>query len=305
MNEDHIQSIRRFNREVTRRIGALSDDYLGRGRSLAESRLLYEIGPDGADVRALRERLALDSGYLSRLLRSLEAQMLVDVRRSSSDARIRHARLTAKGRREFTALDRRSQTLATTLLDPLGSAQRERLVKAMAEVEQLLRASAVELSVADPASPEASACIAEYLQELQSRFEEGFDPRRSVSAEPDEMVPPAGVFLLARLEGNAIGCGGLKVTSPGEGEIKRMWIAPALRGLGLAQRMLEALEAHAASMKLHTLRLDTNRCLVEAHALYLRNGYREIAPYNDNPYADHWFQKDGITSDHGARHDHR
>lgn len=296
MNEDHIQSIRRFNREVTRRIGALSDDYLGRGRSLAESRLLYEIGPDGAEVRTLRARLALDSGYLSRLLRSLEAQMLVDVRRSSNDARIRHARLTAKGRREFTVLDQRSQMLATTLLDPLGPTQRERLVKAMAEVERLLRASAVELSVADPASPEASACIADYLQELQSRFEEGFDPGRSVSAEPDEMVPPAGVFLLARLEGNAIGCGGLKVTGPGEGEIKRMWIAPALRGVGLAQRMLEALEAHAASMKLHTLRLDTNRCLVEAHALYLRNGYREIAPYNDNPYADHWFQKDGITS---------
>ena len=58
---------------------------------------------------------------------------------------------------------------------------------------------------------------------------------------------------------------------------------------------LEALEAHAASMELHTLRLDTNRCLVEARALYLRNGYREIAPYNNNPYADHWFQKDGIT----------
>lgn len=296
MSEDHIQSIRRFNREVTRRIGALSDDYLGRGRSLAESRLLYEIGPDGADVRALRARLALDSGYLSRLLRSLEAQRLVDVQPSPGDARVRHARLTTKGRREFAALDQRSQTLATTLLDPLGPVQRERLVKAMAEVERLLRASAVELSVTDPASPEASACIAEYLQELQSRFEDGFDPRRSVSAEPDEMVPPAGVFLLARLEGNAIGCGGLKVTSPGEGEIKRMWIAPALRGLGLAQRMLEALEAHAASMKLHTLRLDTNRCLVEAHTLYLRNGYREIAPYNDNPYADHWFQKDGITS---------
>src|SRR3546814_3979333 len=71
-----------------------------------------------------------------------------------------------------------------------------------------------------------------------------------------------------------------------------MWVAPDARGLGLAQRMLEALEGHAASMGLHTLRLDTNRSLAEARALYLRNGYREVAPYNDNPYADHWFQKD-------------
>ena len=153
------------------------------------------------------------------------------------------------------------------------------------------RIADVELAVADPASPDARACIAAYVQELQARFEGGFDPGRSVSAEPGEMVPPAGVFVLARLDGRAIGCGGLKVTAPGEGEIKRMWVAPDARGMGLAQRMLEALEAHAALMALHTLRLDTNRHLVEARALYLRNGYREIAPYNDNPYAHHWFEK--------------
>lgn len=167
---------------------------------------------------------------------------------------------------------------------------------AMAGAERRLRASDVALGVADPASPEAQACIAAYVQELQERFEDGFDPARSVSAEPGELVPPAGVFVLARLGGRAIGCGGLKVTGPGEGEIKRMWVAPDARGLGLAQRLLEALEAHAAAMALHTLRLDTNRSLAEARALYLRNGYREVARYNDNPYADHWFRKDGINA---------
>jgi DNA-binding MarR family transcriptional regulator/GNAT superfamily N-acetyltransferase len=295
MDEDTIERVRRFNREVTRRVGALSDDYLRRGRTLAESRLLFEIGPDGADVRSLRARLALDSGYLSRLLRALEAQGLVEVRRGSDDARVRRARLTRKGRTEFIALDRGSRALATRLLDPLGESQRERLVKAMTEVERLLRASDVTLEVADPASPEAQACIAAYVQELQARFAHGFDPARSVSAEPGELVPPAGVFVLARLDGRAIGCGGLKVTAPGEGEIKRMWIAPDARGLGLAQRLLAALEAHAAAMGLHTLRLDTNRSLSEARALYLRNGYREVARYNDNPYADHWFQKDRVA----------
>src|SRR3546814_2318449 len=113
----------------------------------------------------------------------------------------------------------------------------------MAEVERLLRASEVELGVADPASPEARACIDAYVQELQDRFEDGFDPARSVSAEPGELVPPTGVFVLARLDGRAIGCGCLKVTGTGEGEIKRMWVAPDARGLGMAQRMLEALEA--------------------------------------------------------------
>jgi GNAT superfamily N-acetyltransferase len=86
---------------------------------------------------------------------------------------------------------------------------------------------------------------------------------------------------------------------PGEikpGEIKRMWVAPDARGLGIAQRLLDAIEAQAVSMGLDTLQLDTNRALTEAHALYTRNGYREIPRYNDNPYADHWFEKRELKS---------
>ncbi|MEL1266352.1 helix-turn-helix domain-containing GNAT family N-acetyltransferase [Pseudoxanthomonas putridarboris] len=291
MDEGQIQHVRRFNRAVTRRIGVLTDDYLGRGRPLAESRLLFEIGKGGADVRDLRARLSLDSGYLSRLLRSLEAQGLVRVQPSPGDARMRRITLTAKGRREADALDDRSQTLATSLLAPLGESQRRRLIEAMAEVERLLRASAVEIAMADPAGDEARACIDAYLRELDERFDGGFDASRSVSADPGELVPPRGAFVIARLDGDAVGCGGLKVTGPGVGEIKRMWVAPSARGLGIAQRLLDVLETQAAAMRLHTLRLDTNRSLTEARALYARNGYREIPAYNDNPYADHWFEK--------------
>lgn len=291
MDEAQIQQVRRFNRAVTRRIGVLTDDYLGRGRPLAESRLLFEIGGDGADVRELRARLSLDSGYLSRLLRALEAQGLVVVRPSTDDARVRRVTLTRKGQRELDTLDTRSQTLATSLLSPLGAAQRERLIAAMEEVERLLRASAVEIAIADPASADAHACIDAYLRELDLLFDDGFDASRSVSADPGELVPPRGVFVIARLDGEAVGCGGLKITGPGSGEIKRMWVAPSARGLGIAQRLLEALETHAFDLKLHTLRLDTNRALTAARALYARNGYREIPRYNDNPYADHWFEK--------------
>jgi DNA-binding MarR family transcriptional regulator/GNAT superfamily N-acetyltransferase len=291
MDESQIQQVRRFNRAVTRRIGVLTDDYLGRGRPLAESRLLFEIGEGGADVRELRTRLSLDSGYLSRLLRALEAQGLIAVRPSTDDARVRRVTLTRKGQRELDTLDTRSQTLATSLLAPLGAAQRERLIAAMEEVERLLRASAVETAVADPASADARACIDAYLLELDVLFDGGFDASRSVSADPGELVPPRGVFVIARLDGEAVGCGGLKITGPGSGEIKRMWVAPSARGLGIAQRLLEALEMHAVDMELHTLRLDTNRVLTAARALYARNGYREIPRYNDNPYADHWFEK--------------
>jgi DNA-binding MarR family transcriptional regulator/GNAT superfamily N-acetyltransferase len=294
MDESQIQQVRSFNRAVTQRIGVLSDDYLSRGRPLGESRLLFEIGKSGADLRDLRARLSLDSGYLSRMLRSLEAQGLVDSQRAAEDGRVRRAALTRKGLREFDALDRQSQDFATSLLASLGAAQRERMTAAMAEVERLMRASAVTIEAADPASAEARACFEAYFRELEERFETGFDPARTVSANPEELVPPAGLFLIAQLDGRPLGCGALKVTGRKVGEIKRMWVAPDARGLGIAQRLLDALEKHAVQMDLDTLQLDTNRALKEARALYTRNGYREIPRYNDNPYADHWFEKRGL-----------
>jgi DNA-binding MarR family transcriptional regulator/GNAT superfamily N-acetyltransferase len=291
MDQRQVEQVRSFNRAVTRRIGVLTDDYLGRGRPLAESRLLFEIGHEGVEVRELRSRLALDSGYLSRMLRSLEAQGIARSRPAPGDARVRRVTLTAKGRREFDVLDRRSQELADGLLAPLPETQRQRLVAAMAEVERLMRAAAVSVEVADAASAESRSCIDAYLAELVERFESGFDATRGPSAEPQELVPPSGLFLLARLDGQALGCAALKRIAAGVGEIKRMWVSPSARGLGIAQRLLDALEHHAGTMGMTTLRLDTNRTLTEARALYARNGYREIPAYNDNPYADHWFEK--------------
>src|SRR5438105_15788960 len=103
-----VDQVRRFNRVVTERVGALNDHFLGGERPLGEARLLWEIGLDGCEVRLLRARLGLDSGYMSRLLRSLEADRLVKVVAGADDRRIRIARLTAAGRRERAALDERS-----------------------------------------------------------------------------------------------------------------------------------------------------------------------------------------------------
>src|SRR3954447_13076748 len=148
---------RRFNRTVTQRLGVLEETYLSRARPIGQARLLWEIGPDGADVRDLRARLDLDSGYLSRLLRALEADGLVVVEPGAPDRRVRTARLTAAGRTERGELDRRSDELAAGLLAPLDTDQRERLAAAMAEVERLLTASTVTVSVIDPGRPEARA----------------------------------------------------------------------------------------------------------------------------------------------------
>src|SRR6187397_2135399 len=140
-----IDTIRRFSRTVTQRVGALDDGFLGRGRPLGAARILWEIGPAGAGVGELRERLGLDSGYLSRMLRSLETEGLVTVAPDPEDRRRRRAILTRKGEREHAELDVRSDARARDLLTGLTERQQERLVGAMEEVERLLSASLVEI----------------------------------------------------------------------------------------------------------------------------------------------------------------
>jgi DNA-binding MarR family transcriptional regulator/GNAT superfamily N-acetyltransferase len=286
-----VQRVRRFNRLVTQRIGALESGYLHRGRPLGEARLLYEIGPDGGEVRALREKLGLDSGYVSRLLRSLEKQGLAQVRGDWGDGRVRRASLTRKGRAEFRAYDRASDALAESILAPLSAAQRHRLVTAMSELERLIRAVAIEVRVEAPDSRDARWCLEAYFSELGARFETGFDVAKSNPAHDDELTPPAGYFVIAHLDGRPAGCGALKVNDAEIGEIKRMWTAPFARGLGVARRVLDMLEAKAAEIGITALRLETNAVLHEAQALYRASGYSEVAPFNDEPYAHHWFEK--------------
>jgi DNA-binding MarR family transcriptional regulator/GNAT superfamily N-acetyltransferase len=291
MDADLVQQVRRFNRLVTKRIGALETGYLRRGRPLGEARMLYEIGLDGGEVRALRGKLGLDSGYVSRLLRSLEEQGLVQVQGDLADGRVRRASLTRKGRAEFKAYDQGSDALAASILAPLSVTQRRRLVTAMSEVEHLIRLAAVDIRIEAPGSRDARWCLEAYFNELAVRFETGFDAKKSISAREEEMTPPAGYFLVARLDDKPAGCGALKVKEANIGEIKRMWTAPFARGLGVARRVLDALEAKAGEVGIRTLRLETNKALHEAQALYRGSGYREVEPFNDEPYAHHWFEK--------------
>ncbi len=283
--------MRAFNRLVSERIGALHDEYLARDRPLGPSRLLWEIGNGVDDVRTLRSSLDLDSGYLSRLLRSLEADGLIVVEPADHDARARVARLTPAGRREHGELDRGGDELARSMLAPLDDEQRERLVEAMATVRTLLTAGLVEIDVEDPASEDARACIGHYFAELDRRFDTGFDPDASNPAEVAELTEPAGLLLVARLRQEAIGCGALKLHGREPAEIKRMWVSPTARGLGLGRRLLAELETAAAERGATAARLETNRSLTEAIALYRSAGYREVAPFNDEPFAHHWFEK--------------
>jgi ribosomal protein S18 acetylase RimI-like enzyme len=290
-----IATVRRFNRTVTQRVGALDDHYLSRDRPLGEARVLWEIGATGAegcDVRALRSRLEVDSGYLSRLLRSLEAAGLVAVGGSAGgDGRVRRARLTAAGLAERGVLDRGSDELAESLVAPLRASQQQRLVGAMDTVERLLTAALVTLEVVDPGRRDARHCLAAYYAELDERFDAGFEPSVTRPTAVDDMRPPAGLFLLASLRDEPVGCGVLRFHGAEPAEIKRLWVDRTARGLGVGRRLLGELERLATAHGCRAVRLDTNRSLTEAIALYRTTGYREIEAFNDEPYAHHWFEK--------------
>jgi len=161
----------------------------------------------------------------------------------------------------------------------------------MGEVERLLNAALVTVAVEDPATPDAQWCIGQYFAELDQRFETGFDPTRGISADAAELTWPAGFLLIARIRGRAIGCVGLKRHGAAPAEMKRMWVAREARGLGVGRRLLAEVEDRARAAGATVMHLETNGTLKEAIDLYRRNGYVEVAPFNREPYAHHWFEK--------------
>jgi len=166
-----------------------------------------------------------------------------------------------------------------------------RLVAAMADVERLLTAAMVEVAPIDPAHPNARHCLRAYFADLDRRFETGFNPALSIPADEEEMRPPAGLFLVALLRAEPIGCGALKFHAGNPAEVKRMWVAESARGLGIGRRLLSELENHAIAHGARTLRLETNKSLAEAISLYRSAGFVEVAAFNAEPYAHHWFEK--------------
>jgi DNA-binding MarR family transcriptional regulator/GNAT superfamily N-acetyltransferase len=289
---DQLAAIRRFNRIYTPKIGALGDSFLGSGLPLPAARVLFEVGPDGVTVRDLRRRLGLDSGYLSRILRSLEANRLITLADDPADRRRRICRLTAAGERRWTRLDARSDEIVADLLDPLTTGQQERLADALATAALLIAASTVAFHEVDPTSATATAALMSYFDELDARFPGGFDGSDAVREGVSTMTPPRGAFLVALADdGTVVGCGGIQALDDTSAEVKRMWIHAEWRGAGLGRRLLAALEQRCAELGYTRVVLDTNATLTEAIAMYETAGYSPTKQYNDNPYAQRWFAK--------------
>ncbi|MET8244822.1 GNAT family N-acetyltransferase [Streptomyces sp. NPDC005202] len=300
VSPEHVAAFRRFNRYFTRRIGALDDHYLGQDRPLGEARLLFEVfrSPHGVSLRELRGRLGLDAGYLSRMVKALQAQGMVRVSVHPDDNRLRTVEVTPAGRVEVKEQNRRADTLVAGLLDGLSADQREQLTAALATAQRLLRLAGITVELVDGASPDARACLDAYAADLDARFPEGFDPSDLVR--PEQVSGDAGAFFVAYEEGRPVGCGALRRLEPGVGEIRHVWVHPDARRLGLARRLLGALEREAVARGLGVVRLDTHAVLTEAQAMYRACGYTEIPAYADHVYAGHWFEKRLTTPSAGG-----
>lgn len=289
MSANAIARVRRFNRAVTVEVGALDTSFLGRGRPLGAARVLNSIGRGIAEVARLRESLGLDSGLASRLLRGLEGEGLIETVAHPGDARRRVVRLTRAGQREFRAYEKLSDDQAAAILSHHPHA--EALLAAMDLVACALQRDRIVVEEADPGSEPALACLQAYYAELAQRFASGFDVTRSRDPDGADLVRPRGTFVLAWSDGLPVGCVGLKGSGGDLAEVKRLWVAPAARGLGLAHRLMTAVEDTARELSIRVLRLDTNSALPEAIALYRKTGWTEIPRFNDDPYPDVFFEK--------------
>jgi DNA-binding MarR family transcriptional regulator/GNAT superfamily N-acetyltransferase len=289
MPYDCVRRFRRFARAVTMEVGALDTSFLGRGRPLGAARVLNAIGMGRRDVAEIRDYLGLDSGLMSRLLRSLEAEGLIRATPDSDDVRRRVAVLTEAGRREFQAYEELSNARASALLT--RSPRSDELLAAMDIVASALGRDRIAIEEVDPRGDAARYCLGEYYSELARRLEKGFDVSRSRDPDAVDMVRPRGTFLIAVSDSLPIGCVGLKGTGIEVAEIKRLWVCQTARGFGIAKRLMHTVESVARELSVKTLRLDTNRALPEALKLYRTSGWVEIDRFNEDPYPDHFFEK--------------
>ncbi|WP_425074565.1 bifunctional helix-turn-helix transcriptional regulator/GNAT family N-acetyltransferase [Sagittula sp. S175] len=289
MLNDPVARARRFHRAVTTESGVLDSSFLGRGRPLGPARVLNAIGHKMHDVAEIRAYLRLDSGLMSRLLRGLEDEGLIEVRTSEEDGRRREAHLTASGRAEYAEYERLSDLQVTDILS--RHPRPDTLLEAMDIVATALGFDRITMEEVPPTDSRALACLETYYSELARRFDTGFDVKLSADPEASDMTAPRGAFLIALSDGLPIGCVGLKGTEKGYAEIKRLWVSPAARGMGLAGQLMDRIETRARDLGVALLRLDTNAQLPEAIAFYRKRGWVEIDRFNDDPYPDFFFEK--------------
>jgi len=274
------RSLRHFNRFFTAQIGVLDRDILGTGHSLAEARVLYELSANEALTAGdLTRTLALDAGYLSRILARFRRDGLIERRRSPDDGRVTYLVLTKKGRETFAMLDRLSQAAAEAVVAPLGTAQRNQLVTALGSVETALndkpetgkitlrshRVGDMGMIVHRQADLYArdygwDSRFEALLCEIAAHFLQNFDPERErcwVAERSGDMV---GSVMLVKHE-------------PSVAKLRLLYVEPSARGQGLGRRLVDACVGFAREKGYERIDLWTNSILTAARRIYEQTGF--------------------------------
>jgi DNA-binding MarR family transcriptional regulator/GNAT superfamily N-acetyltransferase len=282
----HIDAVRRFNRFYTGRIGVLPEGYLGMPYSLAEARLVYEIAQgDSVTATELGKRLAIDLGYLSRLLQGLKRRGLVQARRAPHDARHALLSLTDKGRKSYAALDARSREKTAGMLAPLGEKQKADLVAALGSVESLLDDSpsrrqkpAITLRTHRPGDlgwvthRHGVLYYQEYgwdqrfealVADVVAKFVHNHDPARERC-------------WIAEIDGEPVGSVFAVKLNRHTAKLRLLLIEPGARGLGLGKRLVQQCIDFAREAGYRKLVLWTQSNLAAARHIYKQSGFRRV-----------------------------
>ncbi len=287
-----IRSIRHFNRYYTNRLGLLSRYRFDTRLTLTEARVLFEIGRRGAHTQgALKSELRIDGGYLNRIIKRLSALGLVDARKDEEDGRVLLLGLTAKGRKAAAEIDEASDADARDLVEGLGEFELRNLVEHLRAAERIIegrstRKASVE-SVADgPAIATVRVLMREYAASLGADLTyQGFE--KELASLPGRYAPPKGALLLARVPSASgaepAGCVALRDLGSGDCEMKRLFVRPEYRGLGIGRILAERAIEEGRRLGYRRMRLDTLERLADAIALYRSLGFEETEPYCENP----------------------
>ncbi len=286
----HVKAVRRFNRFYTQRIGVLAP-YLGSEFSLTEVRVLYELAHrDQPTATELGRELALDAGYLSRILRRFERQGWLTRTPSPADARQSLLQLTEAGHQAFAPLQQRSRDEAAALLAPLARPAQQQLTQALATVQRLLATDASpapkNVVLRDP-QPGDMGWVVQQHGEVYAR-EYGWDS--SFEALVAEVVagyvrrhqPDRERCWIAEVDGERVGSAFVVRKSNSVAQLRLLILTPPARGLGLGARLTDECLAFARSKGYKKMVLWTNSCLDNARALYARRGFQLV---KSEPYA--------------------
>jgi Transcriptional regulators len=288
---EQVAAIREFNRFYTARIGLLRRRHLDGEFSLTEARVLYEISAKpGITAQALRGVLGLDAGYMSRVLSSLTRSRLVRQRTSKQDGRERLLSLTESGERVVAQMDEQSAAEMRTMLAAVDPSERQALVAALGRAREILswrQEPDVRIVRLTRAMKEAAQILEEYYEAVHV-------VQRDRPGALQKMIdePASGVWL-AYLGDEVVGCVVLRGLDsiPQASECKRLYVRPAARGRGIADKLLDAQEEYARSQGVEWIYLDSYDDLKAAIALYERRGYERCKRYNTNPQATLFMRK--------------